>query len=88
MLNESCKNWKKKTMLGVLCRLVFGSIVYSICRARNETKFHGHPKSEEQVFKLIFWEVRTRISGKGKLKKSRENVRICRLWNLDVSVLN
>jgi hypothetical protein len=88
VLNEECRNWKKKTMLGVLCRLVFGSTVYSIWRARNEIRFHGHPKSEEQILKLIFWEVRTRITCKGKFMKIRENVRICQLWNLADSVLD
>jgi hypothetical protein len=47
VLNEGCRNWKKKTMLVVLCRLVFGSALYSIWRARNEIRFHGHPKSKE-----------------------------------------
>lgn len=57
VLNEGCRNWKKKTMLGVLCRLVFGSAVNSIWRARNEIWFHGHPKFEEQILKLILWEL-------------------------------
>jgi hypothetical protein len=55
VLSEGCNNWKKKTLLGVLCRLIFGSVVYNIWRARNEVRFLGHPKSEEQILKLIFW---------------------------------
>jgi hypothetical protein len=43
--------------------------------------------SEEQILRMIFWEVRSRISGKGKFKKNRENVNICQNWNIDVSVL-
>jgi hypothetical protein len=30
VLNEGCSTWKKKTMAGVLCRLVLSSIVYNI----------------------------------------------------------
>jgi hypothetical protein len=64
VLLEGCSNWKKKSMLGALCRIVFGSAVYSIWQARNAIRFHGHPKSEEQILKMILWEVRTRILGK------------------------
>jgi hypothetical protein len=73
MINEGCRKWKSKSMMGVLCRLVLSSTVYGIWRARNETKYHGKPKTEEQILKIIFWEVRSRISGKGKFKKNREN---------------
>jgi hypothetical protein len=38
--------------------------------------------------KLEIWDVRTRISGKGSFKKTRENVLLCQIWNLDDSVLN
>ncbi|XP_062143702.1 uncharacterized protein LOC133851346 isoform X1 [Alnus glutinosa] len=68
-------------------KLVLSSTVYGIWRARNETKYHGKPKTEEQILKIIFWEVRSRISGKGKFKKNRENVSICQNWNLDVNIL-
>jgi len=88
MLIEGCRNWKKKTMLGVLCRLVFGFAMYGLWKARNAIQYCGVPSFEEQILKRIFWEVRTRISGKGSFKKTRENVQICQLWNLDDSVLN
>jgi len=87
-LTEGCRNWKKKTMLGVLCRLVFGSAVYGLWKARNAIRFCGVSSTEEQVLKMIFWEVRTRIFGKGSFKKTRENVLICPIWNLDNYVLN
>jgi hypothetical protein len=53
----------------------------------NPIKFHGHPKSEEQILKLIFWEVRIRMSGSSKFKKTWENIRICQIWNLACYVL-
>jgi hypothetical protein len=87
LLDDGCNHWKKKTLAVILCRLVFSSTVYDICRGRNEIKFHGHPKFEEQIQKLIFWEVRNRISGSSKFKKTRENIRICQFWNLACSVL-
>jgi hypothetical protein len=88
LLTEGCRNWKKKNMLGVLCRLVFGSAVYGLWKAKNAIRVCGVPSTEEQIFKRIFWEVRTKISEKGSFKKTRENVLICQLWNLDDSVLN
>jgi hypothetical protein len=72
-------------MLGVLCRLVFGYVVYGL---RKAIRFCGVPSTEEQILKRIFWEVRTRIYGKGSFKKTRENVLICQIWNLNDSVLN
>jgi hypothetical protein len=88
VLTEGCSNWKKKTMLGVLCWLVFGSAMYGLWKARNAIRFCGVPSSDEQILKMILWEVRIRISRKGSFKKTRENVRICQLWNLADSVLN
>jgi hypothetical protein len=72
-------------MLGVLCRLIFGYVVYGLWKV---IRFCGVPSTEEQILKRIFWEVRTRISGKGSFKKTRENVLICQIWNLNDSVLN
>jgi hypothetical protein len=61
--------------------------VYHIWRARNEIKFQGHPKTEDQMLHLIFWEVRNRISGGGKFIKNGENMASCRLWNIDEVIL-
>lgn len=87
MLNEGCRTWKKKTMVGVLCRLVLSSVVYNIWKARNAIKYQNAPKSEEQILKQIFLEVRSRISGRRKFKKNRENVKFCHLWNVNVAIL-
>jgi hypothetical protein len=35
VLNERCRNWKKKIMFRVLSRLIFGSTMYSIWQAKN-----------------------------------------------------
>jgi hypothetical protein len=35
LFSEGCRNWKKKTMLGVLCRLIFGSAIHGLWKARN-----------------------------------------------------
>jgi hypothetical protein len=75
---------EEENRVWVLCRLVFGSVVYRIWQARNEIRFHGHPKSEEQILKLIFWEIRTQISGKEKFKKTKGE---CQLWNLADSIV-
>jgi hypothetical protein len=75
-------------MLGVLCRLIFGFAIHGLWKARNAIRFCGVPYTEEQILKRIFWDVRTWISGKGSFKKTRENVLLCQIWNLDDSVLN
>jgi hypothetical protein len=87
VLDEACRKWRTKKLQGVLCKLILSSTVYHIWRTRNEIKAKGHPKTEEQILRLIFWEVRNRISGKGKFIKSMENVAICQIWNIDGSLL-
>jgi hypothetical protein len=87
ILDVASRKWKTKKMLGVLCRLVLSSSVYHIWKARNEIKLQGHPKTKEQILRLIFWEVRNRISGRGKFIKNGENMDLCRLWNIDEGIL-
>jgi len=87
VLDEACRKWKTKKLLGVLCRLILSSTMYHIWRARNEIKVLGHPKMEEQILRLIFWEVRKRISGKGKFMKDMENVALCKMWNIEGMIL-
>jgi len=87
MMDEGCRQWKTKKMWGILCRVVLSSTVYNLWRASNEIKQHGLPRTEEQILRMIFWEVRYRISGKGKFVKTRENIDICQKWNIDSSIL-
>jgi hypothetical protein len=87
LLEEECRTWKAKSMLGVLRRLVLSASVYKIWRAQNDIRHGGQPKTEEQILKFIFWEVRFRVSGKGKFKKNKENIRFCLNWNIDVNLL-
>jgi hypothetical protein len=88
LIMEGCRSWKTKSMFGVICRLAISSIVYGIWRARNEIKHAGHPNTEEQILKLTIWEVRTRIAGKGKFQKTKENISLCKSWNIDESFLS
>jgi hypothetical protein len=87
VISEGCSRWKTKALMGVLCRLILSSTVYGIWHARNAIKHSGQPKTEEQILKSIFWQVRSRISGKEKFKKNAENIRICHCWNLDSNLL-
>jgi hypothetical protein len=87
LIADGSKKWKTKTLLGAICRLILSSVVYSLWMARNEIKFGSHPKTEEQILKQIFWEIRSRISGKGKFPKTMENVHLCHKWNIDVDIL-
>jgi hypothetical protein len=40
-------------------------------------KHAGHPRIEEQILKRIFGEVRSRVAGKGKFKKTKTNITLC-----------
>jgi hypothetical protein len=75
-------------MFGVICRLAISSIVNGIWRARNEIKHAGHPHTEAQILKLIIWQVRTRIAGEGKFQKTKENISLCKSWNIDESFVS
>jgi hypothetical protein len=70
VLEEGSRKWKSKKMMSVICRLVLSSTVYNIWRAINEIKHHGRPKTEEQILRSIFWEVRSKISSKCNFKKN------------------
>jgi hypothetical protein len=61
VLNDGCRTWKKNTMAGVLCRLLLSSVVYNIWRDKNAIEYQNAPKTEEQILKQIFREVRSRI---------------------------
>jgi hypothetical protein len=69
MISVGCSDWKEKTCLGTICRLILSSTVYSIGRERNEIKFGDQPKTEEQILKIIFWEIRYRVFGKRKFQE-------------------
>jgi hypothetical protein len=87
VMDTGCRQWKTKRMWGVLCRLVLQSAVYHLWRARNEIKHNGCPKTEEQVLRSIYWDVRFRFSGNGRFAKTRESVNLCLNWNISFSVL-
>ncbi|XP_059430260.1 uncharacterized protein LOC132163900 [Corylus avellana] len=68
-------------------RLVTGSVIYNLWRTRNELKHSGQPSTEEQLLKKIIWEVRSRLAGKGKFPRTRENLVLASLWNLPADLL-
>jgi hypothetical protein len=37
------------------------------------------PKQKQQILQICFWEIRTRILGKGRFKRSSENVNLSKL---------
>jgi hypothetical protein len=80
-------SWRCNTLKSLLCRLALGSSVYNIWCTRNELKHAGHPNIEEQILKKVLWEVRTRVAGKGKFPRTRENILLCSLWNLSEILL-
>jgi hypothetical protein len=42
-----CNRWRKKSLHNLICRLVFGFVVYNIWHTRNEIRHNGVPKTEE-----------------------------------------
>jgi hypothetical protein len=46
-----------------------------------------HPKTEEQIFQKIPWELRTRVLGRGRFKRSQENTDLFRNWSLKEDIL-
>jgi hypothetical protein len=61
--------WKGKPLMTSLCRLGLGSSVYHIWRNRNAVKHGSYPKTEK-ILSSVFWEIRTRILGKGRFKRT------------------
>ena len=74
-------------MLFILCRLVFGAVVYNLWHTRNELRHAGSPRTEEQILKKVMWEVRTRLAGSDNFPKTRENISLSSLWNLPSEML-
>jgi hypothetical protein len=87
VMEEGCKSWCTTSLFGVVCRLVLRSFtVYGLWRARNEVKHGGHPRTDEQILKHIFWEVRSRVAEKRKFK-NKPNISLCHSWNMDTAML-
>jgi hypothetical protein len=82
VLKLGIRKWKSKTLQGLLCRLVLGFVIYNIWQMRNEIRHFGQPSYEEQILKMVLWEVRTRIVGKGKFPKTKGNLVLASQWNL------
>lgn len=65
-LNEGLIAWKGKSLLGVVCKLAWGSTVYNLRTHRNNLKFGNQICSEEQILHHISWEVCTQVMRKCK----------------------
>jgi hypothetical protein len=61
--------WKGKPLMTSLCRLGLGSSVYHIWR-NNAVKHGSYTKTKEKILSSVFWEIRTRILGKGRFKRT------------------
>jgi hypothetical protein len=86
-LQLGCKSRGKKSLHFLLCRLVFGAVVYNLWHTRNELRHAGSPSTEEQILKKVMWEVQTRLAGRGKFPRTRENIFLSSLWNLPFEML-
>jgi hypothetical protein len=61
--------------------------IYNLWCTRNKLKHSSQPSTKEQLLKKIFWEVRSRLAGKRKFPKTRENLTLVPLWNLSAELL-
>ena len=77
VVEEGLLQWKKIAFKAYTCRLALGSTVYHLWQNRNALKYDNHPLSEDQLIQKIKWEVRVRLMGKGKFRKTKGNVDIC-----------
>ncbi|GLT57396.1 hypothetical protein SLA2020_303710 [Shorea laevis] len=81
------QHWGKKTFHASVCCLVLGASIYHIWRTRNEIRHGCSPSSEDQLLQKIHVDVRSRILGRGKFKKTPRNVDLCCNWGLPEIVL-
>jgi superfamily II helicase len=84
---EGLQNWRRKVFKAHVCRLAFGANVYHIWRNRNALRHRNNPLSEEQLLQKIKGDVRCRVMGKGKFKRTKGNESICCNWGIDVQIL-
>lgn len=87
VVEEGLLQWKRRVFKAYTCRLALGSTVYHIWRNRNALKYDNHPLFEYQLLQKIKWDVRVRLMGKGKLRKTKGNVDICYRWGIDPNIL-
>ncbi|XP_059455969.1 uncharacterized protein LOC132186126 [Corylus avellana] len=87
LVQLGCNKWGKNSLKCLICQLVLGSVVYNLWHTRNELRHDGVPKTEEQLLKQIFWEIRARITVKRGFPRTRENLLLCSLWNLPSAIL-
>ncbi|XP_059440872.1 uncharacterized protein LOC132173392 [Corylus avellana] len=87
LVQLGCNKWGKNSLKCLICQLVLGSVVYNLWRTRNELRHDGVPKTEKQLLKQIFWEIRARIAVKRGFPRTRENLLLCSLWNLPFAIL-
>lgn len=71
-----------KSLHVILCKSALETVVYHIWKHRNDDRHRNVLKSKEQILKIIDWEIRTRIMGIGKFKRSEINKMLCGRWGL------
>lgn len=88
IVNQGLRKWKGKTLLAMVCRLAWGSIVYNIWKFRNDVKFGNSLMTEEKILRKNCWEVRSRLVSGGEVKGSAENIALCLNWGIPMKILS
>jgi hypothetical protein len=68
-----------KTRLKILC---LGAALYILWRQGNALLHSKNIATEEALLSKIKWDVKTRILEKGMFKRTKENLRLVKLWNI------
>lgn len=89
LVDFASQNWKGKSLVNVINKLVLGSLVYYIWQERNLRIFQDQHRSSGQVIKCIVEVVRLKIMG-FKIRRSSRVDATLRLWNIswDTNISN
>lgn len=64
------------------CRLTWSAVVYQLWKQRNDMRHRNNIISEEHVLTQIKWEIRPRVTAKGRFWKTSKNVMLHNSWDI------
>jgi hypothetical protein len=82
VIDWGVKELKGNSLKSTLCMLMLGAVVYHVWWQRNELKHGVGARSEEQINKIIDWEVRSIVIGLGRFTNTKKNQVLCSKWGI------
>lgn len=86
VLHCAVQEWRNKSLEANICRLVLCASLYNI----GVLIMNGSmelAQNRRANYAKCFWEIRTRIWGKGSFKRCYENFELCRNWSINEELL-